>query len=335
MDTEHNIKLTSAEISQLWTSYINSTMSKCFFLYFLEKVEDTQIRPIIQHALDLAESHIQKLTTLFEKENWPVPHGFKEEEDVDIKAPRLFSDTFMLHFIQSMGEIALNYYSVSQTLAVRSDINQYYAECLAELSQFNTMAKDLSLSKGIFIRAPYINPPEKVAFVQQQSYMTGWLGNRRPLTAMEITNLYTNIQRNALGKATMIGFSQASNSKEVRKYMVRGKDISSKHIEIFGSILSEADLPSPMTWDTQVTASTTSPFSDKLMLASTSYLTAIGMGYYGTSLATCTRRDLSAHYVRLSAEIAKYAEDGANLMINNGWMEEPPLASDRDKLARQ
>lgn len=40
------------------------------------------------------------------------------------------------------------------------------------------------------------------------------------------------------------------------------------------------------------------------------------------------------HNVKLSAaEIAKYAEDGANMMINNGWLEEPPLSEDRDKLA--
>ena len=29
--------------------------------------------------------------------------------------------------------------------------------------------------------------------------------------------------------------------------------------------------------------------------------------------------DLSATYTRLSAEIALYAEDGANLMIKHGW----------------
>jgi hypothetical protein len=35
----------------------------------------------------------------------------------------------------------------------------------------------------------------------------------------------------------------------------------------------------------------------------------------------------------LSAEIAKYAEDGAKIMISNGWLEKPPLSEDRDKLA--
>lgn len=37
----------------------------------------------------------------------------------------------------------------------------------------------------------------------------------------------------------------------------------------------------------------------------------------------------------LIADITKYAEDGANLLIKNGWMEQPPTFDDRDKLAKQ
>jgi nitrogen fixation protein len=35
------------------------------------------------------------------------------------------------------------------------------------------------------------------------------------------------------------------------------------------------------------------------------------------------------------AEILQYAEDGANIMIDNGWREQPPQAPDRDQLANQ
>lgn len=65
----------------------------------------------------------------------------------------------------------------------------------------------------------------------------------------------------------------------------------------------------------------------------TTALIASGIGHYGTGLATSSRRDLSVQYTRLSAENARYAEDGANIMIENGWMEQPPLAADRDALA--
>jgi len=63
-------------------------------------------------------------------------------------------------------------------------------------------------------------------------------------------------------------------------------------------------------------------------------LNAGGIGYYGKSLATSPRRDLSANYVRLTAEIGHYADDGVDIMIQNGWLEQPPQAVDRDQLSK-
>ncbi|GAM12495.1 hypothetical protein SAMD00020551_0630 [Mesobacillus selenatarsenatis SF-1] len=40
-------------------------------------------------------------------------------------------------------------------------------------------------------------------------------------------------------------------------------------------------------------------------------------------------------YNRLSVEVQMYSEDGANIMIKNGWFEQPPMASDRDELIRK
>ncbi|MDM8148501.1 hypothetical protein [Priestia megaterium] len=37
----------------------------------------------------------------------------------------------------------------------------------------------------------------------------------------------------------------------------------------------------------------------------TTALIGLSVGFYGTAMATSTRKDLSVHYVRLSAEIAK------------------------------
>jgi hypothetical protein len=155
------------------------------------------------------------------------------------------------------------------------------------------------------------------------------------LLSLEVTHLFDNTQRNALGLATLMGFSQVTNSQKVGQFMVRGKEIASKHVEIFGSILRENDLSVPMTSDFDVTDSTVSPFSDKLMMFHTTALIAIGMAYYGTSMSTSVRRDISVQYSRLIQEIGKYSEDGANLMIENGWMEQPPQAADRDALANK
>ncbi|MFD2759672.1 DUF3231 family protein [Lentibacillus juripiscarius] len=333
MDTEQNIKLTSAELSQLWTSYINDTASICMIKHFLATVEDPDVRPILEHALQLSQTHIQKLNALYNEENYPVPQGFSENQDLNKDAPRLFSDNYMLMFLHQMAQISLNAYSVSKSLAVRSDINEFYAQCLTEAIQLDTMAKNTLLSKGLYVRSPYIPYPEKVDFVKKQSFLTGWFGERRPLLSLEMTNLYSNFQRNSLGIATLIGFSQVAESKKVAQFFVRGKEIASKHNEIFGSVLREDDLPVPMASDTYVTESKVSPLSDKLMMFTVTGLIALGVGYYGTSISTSMRRDLTVHYNRIIQEILKYSEDDANILINNGWMEEPPRARDRDELA--
>ncbi|MDQ0858805.1 DUF3231 family protein [Bacillus sp. V2I10] len=333
MESEHNVNLTASEISQLWSAYMNSSMSKCVFTYFLETVEDNQIRSLLEHSLKLADSHLKKLTEIFNKESYPIPHGLNVKNDVNMTAPRLFSDSFVLYFIKSMGEIALSFYAASKILVVRSDIDQYFSECLTELNKFDTMAKNFLLSKGLFIRSPYMNPPKEVRFIEQQNFLAGWLGKQRPLAAIEITNIFANLQRNALGIVTMLGFSQVAKSTEVARFMVRGKEIASKHVEIFGSLLKENDLPVPMTWASNITSSKVPPFSDKMMMFMTTALIALSIGFYGASMSISPRRDIAFQYVRLTAEIGAYAEDGANIMIKNGWLEEPPLSEDRNKLA--
>ncbi|MED4761612.1 DUF3231 family protein, partial [Priestia megaterium] len=50
--------------------------------------------------------------------------------------------------------------------------------------------------------------------------------------------------------------------------------------------------------------------------------------------SVCQRRDLSVDYARMITEMGLLAEDGANLLIDNGWMEQPPTATDRGDLAK-
>nr|WP_275899693.1 DUF3231 family protein [Bacillus piscicola] len=184
----------------------------------------------------------------------------------------------------------------------------------------------------MFVKAPSIPISKEVDFVQKQSFLTGWFGERRPLTASEISNLHGNIQRNELGIATLTGFSQSTKSKAVKDYIVRGIEIAQKHVRLFRSVLDEANVPTPMRSDTMVTEATAAPFSDKLMTFHVTGLITIGISYYSMAITTNARRDLAALYSRLIAEIGLYSEDGANLMIENGWLEEPPRMVDRKEL---
>lgn len=335
MTEEKQVRLTSAEITNLWVSYINDSAILCKFKYFLTKVEDEEIKPLIKQAFDIAQGNLKTLTEIFKKEKYPKPYGFKPNEDVDVSAPRLYSDTYTLNYLHQAAQIALQGYSLNLSLSVRADIYSYFNECISQLTTFLREVKELLLSKGLYIRSPYLPIPDDIDFIKKQSFLKGFFGKKRPLVGTEITNLFSNFQKNAFGVATLLGFSQVAQSKEVAEYLVRGKDIAKKHCEIFGTILKEDDLPVPMTGDTEVTDSTTNTFSDKLMMFYTTSLIALSIGFYATSMALSPRRDLGLHYVRLSAELAKFAEDGANILIKNGWLEQPPMAADRDELAKQ
>jgi len=61
----------------------------------------------------------------------------------------------------------------------------------------------------------------------------------------------------------------------------------------------------------------------------------LSVGFYGTGIALSLRGDIVVMYNRLSLEVQLYSEDGANIMIKNGWLEQPPMASDRDELVRR
>lgn len=61
--------------------------------------------------------------------------------------------------------------------------------------------------------------------------------------------------------------------------------------------------------------------------------TQIAIAFYGSAFSVNARRDLGAKYLLLTNELARYSEDGANLMISKGWLEQPPLATDRNELS--
>ncbi|OPX83593.1 MAG: hypothetical protein A4E53_04541 [Pelotomaculum sp. PtaB.Bin104] len=64
-------------------------------------------------------------------------------------------------------------------------------------------------------------------------------------------------------------------------------------------------------------------------------LNNIGIGNYATAMASSLRHDLSVTYTRLIGEAVNYGKDGINIMIENGWFEEPPRSIDRRELAKE
>ena len=326
-------RLTSSEIGSLWTTYMQNSLSQRVLSYFLGHVQDTDIKPHVQTAYNQAVQNLDTIRDIFSTEEIPVPFGFSEQ-DVNVQAARLFEDTFFLIYLKQMGKAGLPQYGLLQSMANRQDVNSFFSSCLTNTSNLFYQVNETLLSKGLLIRSPHIPTPKKNEFIQDKNYFDGnsLMGKKRPLNAIEISHLYSNIQTNVVGSMLAIGFGQTAKSQKIRDYMDRGKDIAQKHIRVFGDLLLESDLLVPMTWDASATDSTDHVFSDKLMMFHFSMLMTGGLGNYGAAIATSPRSDLGLKYTRLSAEIAKYAKEGANIMVENGWFEEPPQAADRTHL---
>lgn len=326
-----SIRLTSSEMGELWTSYVYDSLSRCVLMYFSKTCRDKTISELIEYDLDVTQKNLRIVQDIFNSVNFPVPVGFTDE-DVNINAGKLYSDNFMLYYIKIKTKFEMINYSAALAMSARKDVRELYNHCLKSELAICNLADEILLSKGLFVRSPYVPVPENIEFVKKQSFLSGFIGDKRPLNTKEIGYLYLNIQTNLLGKALLMGFGQVAVDKKVQEFIIRGKEMAGKHVEIFSVFLQQEDLPSPMSWDSEITDSTEPPFSDQLMMFHVVSLISYGMAAYGLSLASAFRRDVGSAYVRLMAEIAQYLDDGAKLMINNKWLEKVPEAPDRKEL---
>ena len=89
-----HIKLTSAEMGKLWVTYVGNTMAKCVLRYYLQHVEDQDIKKVLENALTLSESLVKNTKDIFIGEEFPLPVGFKEE-DVNLGRQGYFQMNFI------------------------------------------------------------------------------------------------------------------------------------------------------------------------------------------------------------------------------------------------
>ncbi|WP_201712711.1 DUF3231 family protein [Rossellomorea arthrocnemi] len=328
--------LTSAELATLWSTYQSDSLALCVFEYFIAKNQDPDTESILLSAYKTSEQHIEFISSIFEEEQIPIPVGFSKEKDVFPGASTIYSDSFFLMYLRQMAKVGMITYSGAVSLTVRKDILEFFQHALQFSSDLYAQSTQASKEKGILIRPPYIDYPEKVEFIKEKSYLSSSLNpfvHRRPLNAVEISHLFLNTETNLLVSMIATSFAQMAESEEVRKFMRRSQEIAQKHLNIFSDALINNDMQAPMSWDTNVKASTEPAFSDKLMMFHTTLISNAGIGNYGMAAAASMRADLALNYFRLILEVAELGKSGADIMITNGWLEEPPQSADRKKLA--
>ncbi|RPK01430.1 DUF3231 family protein [Priestia endophytica] len=328
---KRNVRLSSPEIGGLWGVYIQETMSICLLKYFLHHLKDNEIKPILRKSLHISQTHTKQIKAIFLEENIPLPDGFTNK-DINLSAPPLFYDLFALSFVYSMSRMGMVNLGFSTSTVARADVLDFFTHALNQATELYAESTNLMLSKGIYDRPPMITYPEKVEYVKKQSYIIAAVGKKRPLNAVELTEIFFNIERNYFAVLLCMGLLQVVKDKEIKNYIENGMNLSEKQINFFNDLLKKEDLLGTVPVSMEVTNSTVSPFSDKLIVALFHFLNSIDVTLIGHALSLSMRLDLATYYSKLIGEILTYAEKGFNIMVNRQWLEQPPQAPNRKAL---
>ncbi|MDN3015685.1 DUF3231 family protein [Paenibacillus sp. BSR1-1] len=326
--------LTSVEMAKLWATYMGNSMSKRILTYYLKHVEDQDIKTLLENGLKLASEFMKEAERIFNSENFPIPVGFTEK-DVNLESPRLYQDEFYVHYLKYAAKAGLSLYAVAVPLVMRKDTREFFYECTLATSKFLEQLNITLISKGFILKPPVLPVPEKVDFIEKQNYLKGFMGDIRPLHALEVTHLYDNIENNSTSKALLLGFHQVVRNNKVKQLFKKGLDITEKSLKQFSEKLTVDNLPAPTRLDHLVTDSLISPFSDKIMLFHKVDMFSMKIRAFANSIAVNGRRDIALMYGRNIVNVFAFVEDGAQILIKHGWMEQPPKAIDRVHLAAE
>jgi hypothetical protein len=331
---EHKLKLTSSEIGTLWGEYVNGTMTDVVNQYMVSIIEDEPIKAIFEDAINTFEKQKSQIVKFIEDEGFPIPIGFTES-DLFKGKPRLFTDIFCLNYLHIMSLHGLLGHATSLAISVRKDLRDFYDSCDNDAKKMYHQTIELLLEKGNFQRDPLFYPAQNPEYISSQDFIDGFFGKGRKLAATEIISISLNLKKSIMAKTLSIAFSQVAQTKEVRKFLTDSEKTADQQIKTFSKIMQADNLPVPKSWETEVTTSTDSPFSDKLMLYHIGFLFQAAQNYHGTGLASAMRTDLVTAYEGTILKNLMVTKKWFDLMVQNKWMEQPPLAPNRNEIAQQ
>ncbi|WP_257346821.1 DUF3231 family protein [Pseudalkalibacillus decolorationis] len=331
----NDIPLSSSELGNIWQAYQEKSMKLHFLEHFIENSNESAAKDILQSAYNIESKNKKAIEAIFQNAGAVIPVAFTEK-DVFKKAPRLFDESFDLMYIRNLSKILIGLYALHSGMSYREDICELYKDFTSDSQMIYTQTTQYLLNKGVLPRPPIVPMPNKVEFVEDTSYTNGskFLGSKRVLNTVEIGLVYQSLETNILGVKLMTGFAQVAKNSDAKKYFQRGKELAKKQISIMSDLLLETDIQAPSTWTGIVTDSTISPFSDKMMMYNTNLLSIFGLGSNSVGAAFSFRGDLLLKMGRIMTNIFDFAKDGGEIIIKNGWMEEPPQAADRTKLSK-
>lgn len=328
------LKLTSSEIGSLWEEYVTGTATHVVISYMYLIIEDEEIKAVIKDAIQTFEKQKEQIKTFIENEGFPVPIGFNET-DLYSGKERLFSDAFCLNYLHIMTLHGLLGHSTSLCISVRKDLRDFYDSCDNDAKRMYHQTIELLLEKGLFQRDPIFYAYEHPEFISSKDFKDGFFGKGRTLAATEIISISLNLKKSIMAKTLSIGFSQVAQSEEVRQFLSESEKTADDQIKAFAKILQADNLPVPKSLETEITISTDSPFSDKLLMYHMGFLFQAAQTYHGAGLAASMRTDLVTTYETIILQNLLVTKNWFDVMVKNKWLEQPPLAPNRKEISKE
>jgi hypothetical protein len=304
MTKPESIPLTSSELGYLWTGYAINEMSTWFLTVFGEQAIDEQVRNLYTCALQDSRKIVAERKQILGKEGFSIPSGFSEK-DIRKNAPSLFTDRFLLSYLHVAVTFGLEFHSRALGLSTRTDIRDSNRECLHSSIQLNEKVIELLLNKGLYWRTPSLPPQNNPEKIQKESYLNGWLGDKRPINSIEMANLYFIIDILNMMETLLIGFAQITSSEDVKDLIQKGIDSVKKQFNALVEIVKEDNLPFPSGFSMEVTVSKEKIFSDRILVTHLSGLMGSLLSQYGYSLGSSMKHDLvKAYTTQLKLKLA-------------------------------
>jgi len=335
MTTEAKIQLTSSELGTLWMTYISKSARLLIHDYFNAKTIDKEAQNIIAAFITEGETIKNDIVNIFNNQKVVIPIGFCKQ-DVVMESPPLFDDLFHVMFLRQMMKLNMGYCSIYSAMSYAEEVQDIFKSNNEVANKYYAMTTKYLLEKGVLARPPYVTIPKQVEFIENKNYMSGHnpFSKKRSLNTLEVGFLNEAIEDNIFGMQLMTGFAQVAKESNVKKYFIEGKELAKKIISILSDMLLQSDIQPPSTWAGRATDSTTTPFSDKLMMFMTSLLNNTAVGYTALGTSFSLRSDLHNKLALIAKDTFAFAKKGGKIMIENKWMEEPPQMEDRNQLTK-
>jgi hypothetical protein len=317
-------------------AYISTkTMILRMLEYFIEKADDEKSKGIMTNLHGEIDLYVGKITETSQNEGAVIPVGYTDQ-DVNIEVPKLYDNGFDIMFLRLVKEISMALHSLNITMAYREDIIMIFEGLTSITQKYYNLCTQYLLEKGMIARPPYVSMPKSVEFVKDTTYLGGLAINpfseKRTLNTIEVAHLHQSIESNLTGMQMITGFAQCANKEEVTKFFNEGVELAKGIIKELSETLLQNGIQAPVSSGGNATRSTVAPFSDKLMMYCTSLFCSFAMGGNSLGTAFSLRNDLPTKMFIFMKDTFEYAHKGAKIMINNGWMEEPPQMEERKQI---